>query len=51
LAGTTQSFGGTSAAEYGPLLELAYPALNGPSFRYNNFRRVLNRNPCLALDD
>ena len=51
LAGTTQTFGGTSAAEYGPLLELAYPAVNGPSFRYNNFRRVLNRNPCRALDD
>jgi len=51
LAGTTQTFGGTSAAEYGPLLELAYPAPNGPSFRYNNFRRVLNRNPCRALDD
>ena len=51
LAGTTQTFGGTSAAEYGPLLELAYPAVNGPSFRYNNFRRVLKENPCRALDD
>jgi hypothetical protein len=28
-------------------LRLAYPAPNGqPSFRYNDFRRVLPNNPC-----
>jgi hypothetical protein len=29
LPGTVQSFGGTSSAEYEPLLLLAYPAANG----------------------
>lgn len=51
LPGTTNSFGGTSTAEYGPLLPLAYPAVGGvPTFRYNNFRRVLNTNPCRRDD-
>jgi hypothetical protein len=50
LPHTAQDFGGTSAAEYGPLLVSAYPAANGqPSLRFNNFRRVLNQNPCNAL--
>jgi len=47
LPGTTNSFGGTSTTEYGPLLASAYPAVGGvPTFRYNDFRRVLNNNPC-----
>jgi hypothetical protein len=49
LPGTKLTFGGTSAAEYGPLLLLAYAPANGsgqPSLRYNNFRRVLANNPC-----
>jgi hypothetical protein len=51
LPGTTNNFGGTSTAEYGPLLPLAYPAVGGvPTFRYNNFRRVLNTNPCRRDD-
>jgi hypothetical protein len=47
LPGTTESFGGTSAAEYGPLLTVAYP-VPGPSvsLRYNDFRNVLQNNPC-----
>ena len=40
-------FGGTSTAEFGPLLFLDYP---GPGFtpihRTNDFRRVLPNNPC-----
>ena len=49
IPGTTNEFGGSSAAEFGPLLPLAYPAANGmPSFRYNNFRNVLGSNPCRA---
>ena len=49
IPGTTNNFGGNSAAEFGPLLSLAYPAANGqPTFRYNNFRNVLGSNPCLA---
>jgi len=51
IPGTTNTFGGSSTTEYGPLLPLAYPAVGGlPSFRYNNFRRVLNNNPCAASD-
>jgi hypothetical protein len=49
IPGTTNNFGGNSAAEFGPLLSLAYPAANGqPTFRYNNFRNVLGSNPCQA---
>jgi hypothetical protein len=47
IPGTTNDFGGSSTAEFGPLLVLAYPAANGqPTFRYNNFRNVLSSNPC-----
>jgi len=51
LPGTTNNFGGTSTSEYGPLLPLGYPAVGGvPTFRFNNFRRVLNNNPCRSGD-
>jgi hypothetical protein len=47
IPGTKQTFGGTSTAEYGPLLFLDYP---GPGFmpihRTNDFRQVLPNNPC-----
>jgi len=47
IPGTTNSFGGNSAAEFGPLLASAYPAANGqPTFRFNNFRNILSSNPC-----
>ena len=45
----TGTFGGSSTAEFGSLLELAYPASTPPgsvSTRYNNFRQVLSGNPC-----
>jgi hypothetical protein len=49
IPGTTNNFGGSSAAEFGPLLSLAYPAANGmPTVRFNNFRNVLTSNPCPA---
>jgi hypothetical protein len=49
VPGTRNTFGGSSATEYGPLLPLAYPAPNGaPTLRYNDFRRVLDNNPCPA---
>ena len=53
IKGTTNNFGGSSAAEFGPLLPLAYPAATPvgspqPSFRFNNFRNVLSSNPCPA---
>ena len=47
IPGTTNTFGGNSAAEFGPLLFLDYP---GPGFtpihRTNDFRQVLETNPC-----
>jgi len=50
IPGTADTFGGTSATEYGQLLTLTYP---GPGFlpiqRINNFRRVLSSNPCRSL--
>jgi hypothetical protein len=49
LKGTTNTFGGSSAAEYGPLLFSFYPNPN-PAIRLrtNNFRQVLSSNPCPA---
>jgi hypothetical protein len=48
IPGTTNDFGGTSSAEFGPLLFLDYP---GPGFtpihRTNDFRQVLSGNPCM----
>ena len=47
IPGTTRTFGGTSAAEYGPLLKLDYPASpTTVSSRYNDFRQILAGNPC-----
>jgi len=47
LQNTTNTFGGNSTAEFGPLLQSVYPG-NGfvPVFRYNNFRQILDANPC-----
>src|SRR5581483_11315211 len=45
--GTRNTFGGTSTAEYGPLLQSVYPGTGyTPLYRYNNFRQVLSGNPC-----
>ena len=48
IPGTTNTFGGNSSTEFGPLLFLDYP---GPGFtpihRTNDFRQVLPNNPCL----
>jgi len=46
IPGTKNTFGGTSATEFGPLLSLTYPASTGPVVRINNFRQVLPNNPC-----
>jgi len=45
---TTNTFGGSSAAEYGGLQATYYPQAPGfpPEFDYENFRRVLSTNPC-----
>jgi hypothetical protein len=49
IPGTKNTFGGSSTAEFGPLLQLAYPAATPPgsvTVRYNNFRQILSTNPC-----
>lgn len=48
IPGTTNTFGGTSTAQYGPLLFLTYPAVGHASTRTNDFRNVLSSNPCGA---
>jgi hypothetical protein len=49
IPGTTNTFGGNSASEFGPLLFSFYPNPN-PAIRLrtNNFRNVLQANPCPA---
>ena len=47
LPGTSNDFGGSSKAEYGPILANFYPAPNGqPQYIYENFHRTLPFNPC-----
>jgi hypothetical protein len=48
IPGTTNTFGGSSATEYGALLQLGYPGGPNftPRFRFNDFRQVLASNPC-----
>ena len=46
LPSTYNTFGGTSTAEYGPLLQSVYQSgASGVVFRYNNFRQIVS-NPC-----
>ncbi len=46
IPGTTNTFGGSSTTEFGPLLSSLYPGTSGPTYRINNFRNVLGTNPC-----
>jgi hypothetical protein len=49
MPGTTNSFGGTSTAEYGPLLTLVYPdfpGFPGTAPFFEDFRNILPNNPC-----
>ncbi len=47
LPHTTNTFGGTSTAEYGPLLRTVYPSTGFTTiYRYNNFNSGDMRNPC-----
>jgi hypothetical protein len=49
IKGTTNTFGGDSAAEYGALLFSFYPGPNPATrLRTNNFRNILDTNPCPA---
>ena len=50
MPGTTNTFGGAAKSEYGTsLLTLVYARPDGPSRRFNDYRRVLNDNPCRTL--
>ena len=47
IPGTLDDFGGSSAAEFGPILANFYPAPNGkPQYIYENFHQTLPLNPC-----
>ena len=47
IPGTLDDFGGSSAAEFGPILANFYPSPNGqPQFIFENFHRTLAFNPC-----
>jgi hypothetical protein len=48
IPGTTNTFGGSPTAAYGPLLFLTYATPDGPESRTNDFRNVLDHNPCPA---
>jgi len=50
IPGTFNTFGGSSATEFGPLLLSTYASGNSAGFvnRYNNFRQILSNNPCRA---
>ena len=49
IPGTTNNFGGSSAAEFGPLLQTVYPAAGFTTIeRYNNFNSGDLANPCPA---
>jgi hypothetical protein len=47
IPGTLDDFGGSSKAEFGPILANFYPSPNGqPQFIFENFHRTLPLNPC-----
>jgi hypothetical protein len=49
IPGTTNTFGGTSTAEYGPIYALVYadfPGDPGTAPFLENFRNIMSTNPC-----
>ena len=46
LPGTTNTFGGNSVTEFGPILKALYPRPGGPKYFYNVFTQSLGSNPC-----
>jgi hypothetical protein len=49
IPGTTNDFGGSSATEFGPLLQTVYPAAGFTTVKlFNNFNSGNLRNPCRA---
>ncbi|HLZ32236.1 MAG TPA: hypothetical protein VKV73_33350 [Chloroflexota bacterium] len=52
IAGTTRTFGGTSATEFSTTAPpLVYPRPTGPVIRFNDYRRVLGNDPCARGED
>jgi hypothetical protein len=51
IPGTKDTFGGTSTAEFGELLQSVYPGLTGPVSAFNNFRQIMAENPCRGHGD
>jgi hypothetical protein len=48
IPGTINKFGGTSTSEFGPLIDLSYPEPGGSITVLEDYRRILNHNPCKA---
>jgi len=49
IPGTTNTFGGTSATEYGSIFQLAYPASPTETvLAFEDFHNILSSNPCRA---
>ena len=46
IPGTVNSFGGTSVSEYGAFFAGLYPSKTGPTHIIENYRRILQFNPC-----
>jgi len=51
IPGTTNTFGGNSTTEFGPLLGLVVQDFNTSIIEFLNFRRVLDENPCTAREE
>ena len=48
IPGASHPAGSTSAQQYGGLIKLAYPSVGGILYLLEDFRNVLNNNPCTA---
>ena len=48
IPGATNTFGGTSAAEYGAILALNFVSTSGAFSVFQDFRNILGSNPCDA---
>ena len=51
LPDTTNTFGGTSTAEYGPRVLSYFPEPFGFAAAFSNFRNTLAKNPCPNSSD
>ena len=50
IPGTEKTFGGNAHRQFGPLEPVHYPTapFGAVTIRYNDFRRILDTNPCKA---